>query len=127
MCHVLIIEDEILVALDIQGLLLEQGATSFSFASTEAEAVEEAWAHAPAVITSDARLHEGTGPSAVHLIRSRLGLIPAMFISGTPDDCIPRHGGDTVFSKPFDRALVRETFGRMLAARSPEGIVPAYV
>lgn len=39
-CHVLIIEDEPLVALMLQFLLEDEGATSFTFACSEAAAVE---------------------------------------------------------------------------------------
>ena len=35
MCHVLIIEDEMLVAMHLQSVLGEEGAMSFAFASTE--------------------------------------------------------------------------------------------
>jgi CheY-like chemotaxis protein len=63
MCHVLIIEDEPLVAMDLENVLIEAGATSFAFASTEAEAVEQACARLPRVMTSDVRLTSGTGPS----------------------------------------------------------------
>lgn len=47
MCHVLIIEDEPLVAMDLQMTLEEQGAKSFDIAATEAEAVALARAHPP--------------------------------------------------------------------------------
>ena len=65
MCHVLIIEDEPLVAIDLENVLVEAGATSFAFASSEAEAVEQACARLPHVMTSDVRLTSGTGPAAV--------------------------------------------------------------
>ena len=34
MCHVLIIEDELLIALDLEGLFAQHGATSFAIATT---------------------------------------------------------------------------------------------
>jgi CheY-like chemotaxis protein len=48
MCHVLIIEDEALVALHLETILADYGATSFSFAETEAEAVRQARRRLPA-------------------------------------------------------------------------------
>lgn len=116
MCHVLIIEDETLVAMDIQNVLIEEGATSFAFAGSQVEAIEEATARLPHVITSDVRLSSGTGPLAVRAIRERFGLIPVMFISGNPDDCTPRELDDPVFGKPFDRARVATEFRRILTA-----------
>lgn len=42
MCHVLIIEDEPMIAIDLEIVLAKEGATSFDIASTEAEAVAAA-------------------------------------------------------------------------------------
>lgn len=114
MCHVLIIEDETLVAMDLQSVLIEEGATSFSFAASQAEAIAEAWARRPRVITSDVKLSSGTGPGAVKAIRDKLGMIPVMFISGTPDECHPRELSDAVFGKPFDRTSIAGEFRKML-------------
>ena len=83
MCHVLIIEDEPLVAMSIEDLLALEGATSFAIASTELEAVAAATAHKPSVITSDVKLLEGTGPAAVAQIHERMGPIPIIFVTGT--------------------------------------------
>jgi CheY-like chemotaxis protein len=47
MCRVLIIEDEPLIAMDLQAMLEAEGATSFDIAMTEAEAVDAARAQAP--------------------------------------------------------------------------------
>lgn len=72
MCHVLIIEDEALAAVDIEGVLRRVGATSFAFADTEQAAVHEARAKKPPVIISDVMLASGSGPSAVKTITSTL-------------------------------------------------------
>lgn len=103
LCHVLIIEDEALIALDLESLLQRAGATSFSFAASESEAVAAAREHRPDIITSDVTLLEGTGPGAVEIIRSAMGRIPVLYISGTPPDCC---GGDPLtqaIRKPLDR------------------------
>jgi CheY-like chemotaxis protein len=110
MCHVLIIEDEPLVAMDLEMLLASAGATSFSFAQSQPEAVEMALAHPPAFITSDVRLADGTGPLAVFDIHKVLGPIPVLFITGTPDACHPRELTDLVLTKPFDRTAVIRAF-----------------
>ena len=114
MCHVLIIEDEPLVAMDLQAMLQDEGATSFAFAATEAEAVEAARAQRPHLITSDVKLLEGTGPSAVQTIVAEQGEMPVIFITATPDECRPRELQATVLRKPLRRVSVVETF-RVLA------------
>lgn len=79
MCHVLIIEDEPFIAMDLQQLLEEQGATSFDFADSEDEAVAAAMQRRPDIITSDVKLTKGTGPAAVLTIHEQLGQIPVIF------------------------------------------------
>lgn len=110
MCHVLIIEDEPLVALDLETLLASAGATSFAFAQTQGEAVQMALAHRPSFITSDVRLADGTGPLAICDIHQALGHIPVVYITGTPSACHPRDPADPVLTKPFDRNAVIRAF-----------------
>jgi CheY-like chemotaxis protein len=103
LCHVLIIEDEALIALDLEGLLQRAGATSFSFATSEGEAVAAAREHRPDIITSDVTLLEGTGPAAVAIIRSTMGRIPVLYISGTAPDCCGSDPLTRALRKPLDR------------------------
>lgn len=104
-----------LVAMDLQAVLMEAGATSFAFASSEAEAVDLAAARLPLIITSDVRLATGTGPAAVRIIRDRLGMIPVLFICGTPTDCTPREPDDAVYQKPFDHRQIASAFRQILS------------
>ena len=110
LCHVLIIEDEPFIAMMLQDLLEEEGATSFAFATTEQGAVDAALAHPPAVITSDVKLVEGTGPHAVTRIHDTLGEVPVIFITGTPDDCRPCNPPGIILSKPMDHRAVASAF-----------------
>ena len=109
-CHVLIIEDEPLMAMDLEDLLEREGATSFSFAASQDEAVREALVRKPDLITSDVTLTEGTGPLAVSIIFDAIGPVPVIFITGTPDACEPRKPGCPVLTKPFDRAGIARAF-----------------
>ncbi|WP_184060727.1 response regulator [Sphingomonas aerophila] len=102
MCHVLIIEDEPMIAMLLQDLLEEAGATSFAFAATEQDAVALAVEHPPRVITSDIQLLEGTGPRAVAEIKSRLGGIPTVFITANPDACDQCRSPDALLTKPIN-------------------------
>ena len=113
MCHVLIIEDEPLIAMVIQDLLEAGGATSFAFADSQDEAVSAAIARPPAFITSDVKLLKGTGPLAIVAIRILLGPVPVVFITGTPDECEPCDAACRIFRKPFDHEKVLRAFHEM--------------
>ena len=102
MCHVLIIEDEMLAAVDIQGTLKPVGASSFAFADNEREALDEARKRRPDVIISDFMLIEGSGPAAVRAIRTELGDIPVSYVTAIPEHL--EEGDDVlVVEKPFDQ------------------------
>ena len=110
MCHVLIIEDEPLLAFDLQDMLSTAGATSFAFAETEDEAVTEARTRRPDVITSDVMLREGTGPCAVQTILSELGPVPVIYITATPERCEPCAPDAPILAKPISEAVVSQVF-----------------
>jgi len=109
MCHVLIIEDDALAAIDIRLTLEAAGATSFSFAASEREALEEARLKRPAVITSDVMLGDSSGVSAVRSISAELGPVPTIFITGTPDQCRDCESR-AVIQKPFDAGTLASVF-----------------
>lgn len=113
MCHVLIIEDEPLIAMNIQMMLEEEGATSFDFAVTETEAVEAALARPPELITSDVKLIEGTGPLAVARIHQQLGELPVIFISATPGECQPCDPPGVALCKPLRESDLKKAFHQM--------------
>ena len=110
MCHVLIIEDEAMIALDLETLLEREGATSFSFAASEDDAVAAARSRRPDVITSDVTLLEGTGLAAVERIRAALGRIPVVYISGTATGCCGSDPLTRALRKPVDRAAIASVF-----------------
>lgn len=98
-----------MIALDLEYLLESEGASSFSFAVSEAEAISAARARRPDIITSDVTLIEGTGPAAVGMIRAALGDIPVVYITATPTSC--RTNQTTrALGKPLDRFAIASTF-----------------
>lgn len=115
MCHVLIIEDEALMAMDLEALLEKEGATSFSFAASQDEAVTEALVRKPDLIISDVALSEGTGPLAVSTILDTFGHVPVIFITGTPDACSPCPPGTLILTKPFNRAAIARAFHDLIS------------
>ena len=115
MCHVLIIEDEPLVAMMIEDALMGAGATSATIAVTQAEAISAADDHRPEFISSDVVLAEGTGPAAVVAIRAAHGAIPTLFITATPSACQPCHAPDRVLVKPFSARQIAAAFRELTA------------
>lgn len=113
MCHVLIIEDEWLIAEYLTCLAEEAGATSIATACTEDEAVYAAHERMPDIILSDVILLAGTGPRAVQTIMSALGKIPVIFITGTPEACRPCEPPSVILHKPIDPTRVMDTFRRL--------------
>lgn len=111
MCHVLVIEDDWLIAHHICSLIEDAGALSVALAATEDDAVAAAIATQPAVIVSDVDLHgKGTGPSAVMRIIDAIGVRPIMFVTGEPRPFKPPQPEMTVLYKPVDDELLMATF-----------------
>lgn len=79
--HALIIEDEFLIALDIEERLQKLGFTSVDVAITEAQAVELAHRRCLDLITANVHLREGTGIAAIQKICSEYEKIPVIYIT----------------------------------------------
>ncbi len=110
MCHVLIIEDDWIVADHIAQLVETAGAMSTDMAVTEDEAVTHALARPPSVIVSDVSLAAGTGPSTVARIIAEIGRIPVLFVTGEPRGFQPSSPDMMVLHKPVDDRRLMETF-----------------
>jgi two-component system, response regulator PdtaR len=111
MCHVLIIEDDWLIADHVAQLLEAAGALSVDMAGTEDHAVEQALARSPDVIVSDVNLGRGgTGPAAVTRIVETLGDRPVIFITGEPQGFQPPSPAMRVLHKPVEDQLIVSAF-----------------
>jgi DNA-binding NarL/FixJ family response regulator len=93
---VLIVEDEGLVALNIEGALTEAGFEVIGIVDTEEEAVDSAQQLRPDVILLDITLREGDGISAARRIHQSTN-IKIIFISGNSD---PRTLAEAEATKP---------------------------
>lgn len=103
--HALIIEDEAIIALEVEGLLSDLGFTSFDVADCPAQAVAAALARRPDLVTADYRIVDGTGLEAVAAIVRAIGKVPVIYVTGNPD-VVLRHGLAPVVDKPITpRAL----------------------
>ncbi len=102
MCHVLIIEDEFLIAELLASMLEANGADTTSIAVSEVQALSSARERQPDLIVSDVNLGRGgSGPDAVVRIRDELGDIPVIFVTATPRECAPFDYAAAVLDKPI--------------------------
>lgn len=113
MCHVLVIEDDWITAEYVADVARDAGATSIDMADTQQSAVAAAQQHAPGIILSDVNLLEGTGPRAVETILQELGPIPVIFITGTPEACVPCDPPHVIMGKPVHPGNLTDTFRQL--------------
>jgi CheY-like chemotaxis protein len=116
MCHALVIEDDPFIAMHIEDVLRDGGASTVIIAMTEGDAIDAARAERPDFITSDVRLLEGTGPGAVIAIRGMYDTVPVTFITAWPDACYDVARSE-VLQKPVRAAALMDSFKRALSAR----------
>lgn len=113
--HALIIEDEPLIAIQIEDHLRDLGYKSFDVAVTQEQAVEAAQKRCPDLITADMRLPEGSGVDAVQAICSDKW-IPVVFITGTWWEVRDRIEDAVIVNKPFHRAELAKAVAMSMGA-----------
>src|SRR5687768_14861828 len=99
--HILIIEDDTLLAMTVQVLLEDLGATSTLVVSSEAAAVAQARRYRPNLIISDLHLAEGLGVAAVQAIRATVGKVPVVYVTGDPQEAKRLDPSALILSKPL--------------------------
>ena len=112
--HALIIEDEMLIALEVESLLHEFGFESCDIADNPTDALRLALAHPPDLMTADLRILGGTGIEAVDAITKHLGPIPHVYVTGNPD--MLRGRTAPVVDKPLSRWALAAACERAAAA-----------
>jgi two-component system, response regulator PdtaR len=105
--HALVIEDELLIALDIEQQLKELGFATVDVATSEMEAIDLAQKRCPDLITADVELREGNGISAIRKICARRGQVPVIYITSRLDllELVP---DSIVVQKPFAMGKLRQ-------------------
>ena len=83
--HALIIEDDAIIALEIEHRLRDLGYDSFDVAVSPPEALNCAMTCRPDLITADVRIVGGTGIDAIHAIVAVLGEVPFFYVTGNVD------------------------------------------
>jgi len=108
--RILVVEDEVLLAIDLSDLLTDFGYEVCAIARTADEAFAAAVLHRPDLVLTDIRLAQGSsGLDAAKRIRAELGT-PSFFISGSIDRALIEQASESAplgfFSKPYEpRAL----------------------
>lgn len=97
--RVLIIEDDVLMALEIESRLRDIGFVSFETADTPMMALEQACAHRPDLITADFHIEGGTGVDAVAVITERIGAVAVVYVTASPE-LLPPDNPWPVVAKP---------------------------
>jgi CheY-like chemotaxis protein len=87
--HALIIEDEMIIALEVENLLQQLGFQTFDIADNPSDALAYAQARRPDLVTADMRIVGGTGAEAVAEIVRIIGKVPVVYVTGNPDMLAP--------------------------------------
>jgi CheY-like chemotaxis protein len=119
---VLIIEDEALIALELQELVESLGHTTVGIASTHAEAIALAKDKQPGLILADVRLADGSsGLDAVNELLQSMKP-PVIFITAFPQQFLTGNRPEPAFliNKPFQRATVSAVVSQALFFRDGE-------
>ena len=114
--RVLIIEDESIIALDLENLVNELGHKVVGTAAARDEAVAKARAHKPGLILADINLGEGgSGIDAVAEILRSFD-IPVIFITAYPERLLTGERPEPTYliTKPFLPETVQATIGQAL-------------
>jgi DNA-directed RNA polymerase specialized sigma24 family protein len=113
---VLIIEDEPVIAADIEALVKELGHRVVDIAATRGEAVEAVGRHQPGLVLADIQLADGSsGIDAVKDILGRFN-VPVIFITAFPERLLTGERPEPTFliTKPFQPETVKAAIGQAL-------------
>jgi CheY-like chemotaxis protein len=113
---VLIIEDEPIIALDLENLVSELGHNVVGTAASRDEAVRKALAERPGLVLADINLGEGgSGIDAVNDILNSFD-IPVIFITAYPEKLLTGERPEPTYliAKPFLPETVQATVGQAL-------------
>ena len=112
---VLIIEDEPLIALQIEAIVSSLGHNVVGIASTHAQAVALFDEHRPSLVLADIQLADGSsGIDAVNEILAKFS-VPVIFITAFPERLLTGERPEPTFliTKPFSDDFVRATIGQV--------------
>lgn len=120
---ILIIEDEPVIALDIQSCVEQIGHTVVGIASTASEAVELAALEQPGLVLADIQLGDGSsGIDAANDILAALP-VPIVFVTAFPERLLTGERPEPTFlvTKPFDLETLSVAISQALITRQRVG------
>lgn len=114
--RVLIIEDETLIAMDLNDIVTNLGHTVVATADTATRAIAAAAKHMPDLVLADIQLADGSsGIDAVQQILAQVS-VPVIFITAFPDRLLTGQRPEPTFliSKPYAEDTVRAAVSQAL-------------
>jgi len=98
---IVLVEDDVLIAMDLAELLIDMGHDVVTIARTETEAVSAAARFQPDLMIVDGNLDEGSGISAMSKILER-GFVPHIYVTGDPAWILDQAPDAIIVVKPFN-------------------------
>lgn len=121
--RVLVIEDEAIIAMDLQDIVAEMGHAITGVARTASGAVQLAGKERPDLILSDIQLADGSsGIDAVNEILQAAADIPVIFITAFPERLLTGDRPEPAFviTKPYSEDQVRSAISQAMFFASTE-------
>ncbi len=122
---VMVIEDEMIIAMDLKGIVQAMGHDVTGVARTHTAAIELAAQQRPDLILADIHLADGSsGIDAVNELLRELGDIPVIFITAFPERLLTGERPEPAFliSKPYSEEQVRSAVSQAMFFASTEGL-----
>jgi CheY-like chemotaxis protein len=122
---VMVIEDEMIIAMDLRGIVQSMGHQVTGVARTHDAAIELAAKTRPDLILADIQLADGSsGIDAVNELLRDLGDIPVIFITAFPERLLTGDRPEPAFliSKPYGEEQVRSAVSQAMFFASTEGL-----
>lgn len=123
--RVLIIEDEAIIAMDIESIVASMGHAVTGIARTSARAIELARRDRPDLILADIQLaDDSSGIDAVNEILKTFPDVPVIFITAFPERLLTGDRPEPAFliSKPYGEEQVRSAVSQAMFFSSTEGM-----
>lgn len=99
--RIIVVEDDVLIAMDLAELLIGMGFDVVTIARTETEAMVAAARFQPDLIIVDGNLDEGSGVSAMRQILAS-GFVPHFYVTGDPAQILKQAPDAITVAKPFN-------------------------
>lgn len=122
---VMVIEDEMIIAMDLKGIVQAMGHSVTGVARTHRQAIDLAGKDRPDLILADIQLADGSsGIDAVNELLADMGDIPVIFITAFPERLLTGDRPEPAFliSKPYSEEQVRSAVSQAMFFASTEGM-----